>query len=105
MVFLFNRTIKNILSNYIPHEIIICDDRDPPWINNRVKELISEKNDTFQCYLRSNKDLKLFNKTEYLRNELKLLIEANKEKYYSRISKRMLNPLTSTKTYATVLSK
>ena len=24
MVFLFNKTIKNILSNYIPHEIIIC---------------------------------------------------------------------------------
>ena len=26
-------TIKNILSNYIPHEKITCDDRDPPWIN------------------------------------------------------------------------
>ena len=47
MVFLFNRTIKNILSNYIPREIIISDDRDPPWINNRVKELINEKNHTF----------------------------------------------------------
>ena len=68
MVFLFNRTIKNILSNYIPHEIIICDDRDPPRINNRVKELIIEKNDIFQCYLYSNKDPKLFNKVEYLQN-------------------------------------
>ena len=66
MVFLSNRTIKNILSNYIPHEIIICDDRDPPWINNRVKGLINEKNNTFQCYLYSNKYLKLFNKVEYL---------------------------------------
>ena len=103
MVFLFNRTIKNILSNYIPHEIIICDDRDPPWINNRVKELINEKNDTFQCYLHSNKDPKLFNKVEYLQNELKSLIEANKEKCYSRISKRMINPLTSTKTYWSIL--
>ena len=49
IVFLFNRTIKNILSNYIPHEIIICDDRDAPWINNRVKELINENNNIFQC--------------------------------------------------------
>ena len=103
MAFLFNRTIKNILSNYIPHEIIICDDRDPPWINNRVKEIIYEKNDTFQCYLHGNKDPKLFNKVEYLQNELKSLIEANKEKYYSRISKRMINPLTSTKTYWSIL--
>ena len=103
MVFSFNRTIKNILSNYIQHEIIICDDRDPPWINNRVKELINDKNDTFQCYRHNNKDPKLFNKVEYLQNELKSLIEANKEKYYSRISKRMMNPLTSTKTYWSIL--
>ena len=103
MVFLSNRIIKNILSNYIPHEIIICDDRDPPWINNRVKGLINEKNNTFQCYLHCNKYLKLFNKVEYLQNELKSLIEANKEKYYSRISKRMMNPLTSTKTYWSIL--
>ena len=33
MVVLFNSTIKNILSNYIPYEIITCDYRDPPWIN------------------------------------------------------------------------
>ena len=39
-VSLFNRTIKNILSNYIPHEIITIDDRDPPWINEKVKSLI-----------------------------------------------------------------
>ena len=102
MVFLFNKTIKNILSNYIPHEIIICDDRDPPWINNRVKELISEKNDTFQCYLHSNKDPKLFNKVEYPQNKVRSLIEANKEKYYSPILKTT-NPLTSTKTYWSIL--
>ena len=40
--------LKNNISNYIPHEIIICDDR--------VKELINEKNDISQCYLHSNKD-------------------------------------------------
>ena len=32
-VYLFNKTIKNIVSNYIPHETIVCNDRDPPWIN------------------------------------------------------------------------
>ena len=40
MVSLFSRTIKNILSNYIPHETVICDDKDPPWINNKIKQLI-----------------------------------------------------------------
>ena len=31
---IFNRTILNILSNFIPHEIIVCNDKDPPWFNN-----------------------------------------------------------------------
>ena len=32
MVSLFNRTIKNILYNFISHETIASDDKDPPWI-------------------------------------------------------------------------
>ena len=48
-------------------------------IHLRVKELISEKNDTFQCFLHSNKDSNLFNKVGYLQNELNSLIEANKK--------------------------
>ena len=98
MVFLFNETIKKysfkLYSTWNYH-----DDRDPTWNNNRVKKLINEKNDTFQCYLDSNKDPKLFNKVEYLQKELKSLMEAYKENYYLHLSKRMMNPLTSTKIY------
>ena len=43
MVHLFNRTIKNILHNFILHEIITCDDRDPHWIDNSIKRLIQDK--------------------------------------------------------------
>ena len=40
--FLFNKTIKNILSSYIPHETVTFDDWDPRWINKNVKQLILE---------------------------------------------------------------
>ena len=50
-VSLFNKTIKNILSNYIPHEIITIDDRDPPWFNKNVKSLIDEKNKAWRLYV------------------------------------------------------
>lgn len=33
MICLFNETIKTILANYILYGSIICDDRDPPWLN------------------------------------------------------------------------
>ena len=42
-VSLFNKTIKSIISNYIPCEITTTDDRDPPWFNKNVKYLIDEE--------------------------------------------------------------
>ena len=44
MVSLFNKTIKNILSNYIPSERTACDDKDPPWFNKNIEQLIQGKN-------------------------------------------------------------
>ena len=26
------------MCNFIPHETIVCDDRDPPWIYNVIKK-------------------------------------------------------------------
>ena len=40
---IFNETILNILKNLIPHETVLCDERDPPWFNNKIKSLIHEK--------------------------------------------------------------
>ena len=47
MVFLFNKTINFFFSNFIPHETVTCDDRDPPWINKNIKQLIQEKSNTY----------------------------------------------------------
>ena len=54
---MFNKTIKNIVSNYIPHETITCDDRDPPWINKDMKQLILDKNHASKSYICNDKSL------------------------------------------------
>ena len=71
---MFNKTIKNIMSNYIPHisnyiphETIICDDKDPPWINKDIKQLILDKNYTYKSYICNDKSLKFFNQFQFLR--------------------------------------
>ena len=42
----FDKTIKNVLSNYILHEAITCDDRNPTWINKTIKWLTQQDNIT-----------------------------------------------------------
>ena len=36
-VSIFDETILNVLSNFILHETLTCDDKDPPWFNYRIK--------------------------------------------------------------------
>ena len=40
---IFNRIILNILSGFIPHEFVVCDDKDPPWFTKKIWALIQEK--------------------------------------------------------------
>ena len=39
-----NNTILNIPSNFIPHEILRWEDKDPPWFNKNIKGINQEKN-------------------------------------------------------------
>ena len=87
------------MSNYIPHETITCDDRDTPWINSKIKQLIQEIDNTCRIYILINKNSQIFDKVNYLQNQLKVLSESNKEIYYLRISKKLMDPMTSAKTY------
>ena len=63
MVFLFNKTIENIFSNFIPHETVTCHDRDPPWINNNIKQLIQVKNNTYRIYILNDKNPQISSNT------------------------------------------
>ena len=95
--------IKNILSNFIPHETVTFDDRDPPWINSQVKHLINEKNAMYKNYLKNNKSNQSFETFQSFQSQLSSLIASLKNKYYSKVVKRLLDPSTSPKTYWSIL--
>ena len=51
---ILTKTILDIISNFIPNEIVTIDDRDPPWINNKIKSLIKNKNQYFKNCVKPN---------------------------------------------------
>ena len=34
---IFNKTIINIFSNFIPNKLVTFDDKDPPWMTKKIK--------------------------------------------------------------------
>ena len=88
---MFNKTIKNIMSNHIPHETIICDDRDPPWINKDIKQLILDKNHAYKSYIRNDKSLQFFNQLQFLQTNSRSLVKESKNQYYTRLTHKLLD--------------
>ena len=104
MVYVFNTIIKNIMANFIPHEAIICDDRDPPWISNRIKKLIYERNSLYKVYLISN-DTQIFEKLTFLHKKLHLGMEESKDTYHSDLSTKLVKQRSNPKIYWSVLKR
>ena len=77
--------------------------RDPPWMNNEIKKLINEKNLAYKSYCRFNRDVFLFEKFKFLQNQLIVSIDNSKQTYCSKLSTKLNNPVTSSKTYWSIL--
>ena len=78
---IFNRTILNILSNFIPHETIVYKFKDPPWINNRITTLIPEKNATYKIFRHNKDNPDLSYRLKFRQERLSTSIESSKERY------------------------
>ena len=96
-------TIRNIVSNYSPHETIICNDRDPSWINKNIKKVIIDKNHAYKCYRQNENNSLTFQNFQFLQSKLNSLIEESKHKYHARLSKKLSDPATSPKSYWSIL--
>ena len=57
----------------------------------------------YKKYVKENKDPRIFDKVKCLQNELYSIIESNKQKYSSRLSKKLVEPIISTKIYRSTL--
>ena len=104
-VSIFNVTILNILSRYIPHETLTYYDKDPPWFNSRIKSLLQDKNKLYKDFQRSNTSAQLLNKLNHLQEQLNFLINRSKQYYYARMTKKLTNVNKNCKAYWSLLRR
>ena len=90
-----------VISNFISHEPVKCDERDPSWINAPIKNLINDKNIHYKKYLRRDK----YTKEEFklLQKKIVNLTNDSRDRIYSRKSNKLNNFHVSLKAYWSVL--
>ena len=75
------------MKSSIPNEKILCNDRDPPWMNCYPKIIVLTKRKMHKLFARKkNKHNLLCNTFNKLQTKLNETIENAKQKYLVRIS-------------------
>ena len=93
-VFILNKAVLNILSNFIPHETLTVDGKDSPWFAQKIKSLIQEKNNIYKSYRNSknNNNIHYLKRLKAVQEDLHNANEVSKLNFYARITytKKML---------------
>ena len=100
---LLNDIILNVFANFVPNKVITCDDRDPPGINNNIKNKIIWKNSMYKNYKRNDKKTEDYELLTKAVSKVSQLTEKIKDEYYYRLGKRWNDSSTSAKSYWTIL--
>ena len=102
---LFNTTLFNIFRNFIPHETIKCNSKDPPWINKHIKGVLRRKSRLYKKYISGGRtkedETNLIEVTEMTSN----LISTYKDSYFKKLGQKLNDPNTSTKAYWSILKR
>ena len=83
------KDIKNIVFNYISHETIICNNRNPPWINKNVRKLINGKNYAYTSSHQNENNSSTFKNFQFLQSRLNSLIQKSKHSLSNRNTSRL----------------
>ena len=80
---------------------MICENKDPPWMNDEFKTLIKRKNWLYQRQRRSgNLDYNMLNAITTNKSNA---VNSSKFKYHDRLGKKLNNSKTAAKTYWSIL--
>ena len=93
----------NVFTNYIPNKLITIDDKDPPWMNDEIRNKIKERDLFYQQLKKYKLNLTYSDVMNELTLELSSIISQRKDNYYLQLAKKLNDPQTNAKTYWSIL--
>ena len=102
-VYIFNKTLMSIFSNFVPNKYVTFNDKDPPWMKHYLKHKIHCKNSLYLKYSKHGKKNCDYIELQRSIEEVSEDISKSKEQYYDCLAKKLNNPKTSPKTYWAIM--
>ena len=102
-MFILNKSVLNVLSNFIAYKTVLSDDKGPPWFNSRIKAFLQGKNKVFKNCRKNKTNIQLLDKWNFLQEPLNGLITKPENNYYKRIANKLNILLRDSKAYWSLL--
>ena len=102
-VSIFNETIINIFSNFVPNKLVTFDDSDPPWMSDFIKNKIKWKHQIHKIYQKNGHKNSDYFKLQEATSVVSELISRRKEEYQKHLALKLSDPMTNAKTYWSLL--
>ena len=103
---LFTMLFLLAIARHVPNREIICSDRDAPWITDDVKKAIKRKHRVYRRYVKRGRKPEDWKRVKQVKNDAtKMITDAKKNKYYSRLCEKLRDPNVGIKTYWKTLHK
>ena len=93
----------NVFSDYIPNKLITIDDKDPPWMNDKIKYKINKRDILYEQLKKYKSNLTDFDVMNELTSGLSSILSQRREEYYFQHAKKLNDPSKNAKTCWSIL--
>ena len=89
---LFNETLSNIFMNFVPNKLITVDDRNPPLVTEKIKELLKDKSKLYKLYIKNDRKIGVYEKLLNMINNITTETSNSKKIYFDNLAKKLSDP-------------
>ena len=93
----------NVFSNFILNKLITINDKDPPWMNDEIKNKIQKRDIFYQQLKKYKLNLTEFDVMSELTLDFSSIISQRREEYCFQLAKKLNDPRTNEKSYWSIL--
>ena len=89
--------------NVVPNKLITGDERDPPWVTEKIKTLLKDKSKLYKLYIKNGRKIGVYEKFLNMTNNITTEILNSKKIYFDNLAGQLSDPKLNQKAYWDIL--
>ena len=90
--------------NFVSNKLITVDERDPPWVTEKIKKLLKDKSKLYKLCIQNGRKIGVYEKLLNMTNNVTTEISNSKRTYFDNLAEKLSDPKLNRKAYWGILN-